>query len=49
MASEFGYAGKILKVDLSSRSMTDVPTADYASEFIGSWVWLLKSGRTKPH
>ena len=35
MASEFGYAGKILKVDLSSESMTDVPTANYANGFIG--------------
>jgi aldehyde:ferredoxin oxidoreductase len=35
MASEFGYAGKILKADLSSASMSDVPTFDYADRFIG--------------
>jgi len=35
MPSEFGYAGKILRVDLSSGSMTDVPTANYANGFIG--------------
>ena len=31
----FGYAGKILVVDLSSGSMTDVSTDDYADRFIG--------------
>ncbi len=35
MAAEFGYAGKILRVDLSSASMSDVPTSDYADRFIG--------------
>ena len=35
MAAEFGYAGKILRVDLSSTSMSDVPTSDYADRFIG--------------
>ncbi|HUT83357.1 MAG TPA: aldehyde ferredoxin oxidoreductase N-terminal domain-containing protein [Thermodesulfobacteriota bacterium] len=35
MAAEFGYAGKILKVDLSSASITFVPTSDYADRFIG--------------
>jgi aldehyde:ferredoxin oxidoreductase len=35
MVTEFGYAGKILKVDLSSSSMSDVPTSDYADRFIG--------------
>jgi aldehyde:ferredoxin oxidoreductase len=35
MAAEFGYAGKILKVDLSSASMSDVPTSHYADRFIG--------------
>ena len=28
---EPGYAGKILRVDLSSVRMTDVPTANYAN------------------
>ena len=35
MASEFGYAGKILKIDLSSESISDVLTSDYADRFIG--------------
>jgi aldehyde:ferredoxin oxidoreductase len=35
MAAEFGYAGKILKVDLSSASTRDIPTSDYADRFIG--------------
>jgi len=35
MADEFGYAGKILKVDLSEASMIDVPTSNYADRFIG--------------
>jgi aldehyde:ferredoxin oxidoreductase len=35
IAAEFGYSGKILKVDLSSASMHDVPTSDYADRFVG--------------
>jgi len=35
MAAEFGYMGKILKVDLSSGSMSEVLTSDYANRFIG--------------
>lgn len=35
MANEYGYAGKILKVDLSQGSMVDIPTADYAERFVG--------------
>jgi aldehyde:ferredoxin oxidoreductase len=35
MATEFGYAGKILKVDLSAASTSDIPTSDYADRFIG--------------
>jgi aldehyde:ferredoxin oxidoreductase len=35
VTAEFGYAGKILKVDLSSASVSDVPTSDYADRFIG--------------
>ena len=35
MATEFGYAGKILRVDLSSGSVTDIPTANYADRFLG--------------
>jgi len=35
MAAECGYAGKILRVDLSVASMSDVPTSHYADRFIG--------------
>jgi len=35
MVAEFGYAGKILKVDLSSASTSEVPTSNYADRFIG--------------
>jgi len=31
----FGYAGKILRVDLSSGKMTQISTADYADRFLG--------------
>jgi len=33
--STFGYAGKILRLDLSSGSVTTVPTIEYASNFLG--------------
>ena len=33
--AEFGYAGEILKVDLSSGSINKLPTADYADRFLG--------------
>ncbi|MFH1625713.1 MAG: aldehyde ferredoxin oxidoreductase N-terminal domain-containing protein, partial [Pseudomonadota bacterium] len=35
MATESGYAGKILKVDLSTGKINYVPTAYYADKFIG--------------
>ncbi|MBI2980576.1 MAG: hypothetical protein HYY41_07140 [Chloroflexi bacterium] len=35
MVTEFGYTGKILRVDLSTGSMTDIPTAKYADRFLG--------------
>ncbi len=35
MVTEFGYAGKILRVDLSSRSTTAILTIDYADRFLG--------------
>ncbi|MFC2068042.1 aldehyde ferredoxin oxidoreductase N-terminal domain-containing protein [Chloroflexota bacterium] len=35
MANEFGYAGRILKVDLSQVTMVNVPTRDYTNRFIG--------------
>jgi aldehyde:ferredoxin oxidoreductase len=33
--SDFGYSGKILRVDLSSGNMTEVSTLDYADRFLG--------------
>jgi len=33
--TEFGYAGEILKVDLSNGKATRLPTADYTSKFLG--------------
>ena len=33
--AEFGYAGEILKVNLSDRKITRLSTADYADRFIG--------------
>lgn len=33
--SEFGYAGEILKVDLSDGNVTRLSTADYADRFLG--------------
>ncbi|MBE0481129.1 MAG: hypothetical protein IBX68_09135 [Dehalococcoidia bacterium] len=33
--SEYGYAGKILRVDLSSAEVSTTPTADYAEDFLG--------------
>ena len=35
MTGQYGYAGKILKVDLSSGSITHMPTSDYAALFLG--------------
>ncbi len=35
MVRQHGYSGKILKVDLSSGSIIDVPTLDYADRFVG--------------
>jgi aldehyde:ferredoxin oxidoreductase len=33
--TEFGYAGEILRVDLSAGKMARIPTADYADRFLG--------------
>lgn len=41
--SAFGYAGKILKVDLSSGNTTEVSTMDYAGRFLGGEALLLRS------
>jgi len=35
MGNEFGYAGKILRVDLSQGTTVDIPTMDYADRFVG--------------
>jgi aldehyde:ferredoxin oxidoreductase len=35
MANTLGYAGKILKVDLSRGTVADLPTKDYAGRFLG--------------
>ena len=35
MASEFGYAGKILKVDLSRGEISELLTSEYADRFLG--------------
>jgi len=35
MTNEFGYAGKILKVDLSRGSIVDILTKDYTARFVG--------------
>ena len=33
--TQFGYAGKILRVDLSSNQISEVPTLDYSDKFLG--------------
>ena len=35
VAKPYGYIGKILRVDLSSGSITQMPTMDYADRFLG--------------
>ncbi len=35
MSETCGYAGKILRVDLSTRKITTVPTSEYAQRFLG--------------
>jgi aldehyde:ferredoxin oxidoreductase len=35
VAEQYGYAGKILRVDLSSGSITLMSTMDYAEKFLG--------------
>ena len=34
---EYGYAGEILKVNLSDGKVTKSPTAPYAEKYIGGW------------
>lgn len=38
MGRECGYAGRILRVDLSLKSTSDLSTTDYADAFIGGEV-----------
>jgi len=33
--TDYGYAGKILKVYLTDRKTVSIPTSDYAAKFIG--------------
>ena len=33
--AEYGYSGKILRVDLSSGSVSSIPTSDYSTRFLG--------------
>ena len=33
--AEYGYSGKILRVDLSSGKISTIPTSDYSSRFLG--------------
>ncbi len=35
MTSEFGYAGKILRVDLSTARISNIPTSNYTDKFVG--------------
>ena len=35
MTDQYGYAGKILRVDLSAGSKAEFPTMDYADRFLG--------------
>ncbi|MFC1994420.1 aldehyde ferredoxin oxidoreductase N-terminal domain-containing protein [Chloroflexota bacterium] len=35
MTEQYGYAGKILKVDLSSGTISTTPTSDYTDSFLG--------------
>ncbi len=35
MPDQHGYAGKVLRIDLSSGKITNTPTADYADRFLG--------------
>ena len=35
MTGQYGYAGEILRVDLSSGRVTRMPTMDYAERFLG--------------
>ncbi|MDO8672432.1 MAG: aldehyde ferredoxin oxidoreductase N-terminal domain-containing protein [Dehalococcoidia bacterium] len=35
MSSEYGYAGRILQVDLTSGEISHIPTEEYAEQFIG--------------
>ena len=35
MVKKYGYAGKILNIDLSQRTVADMATIDYAGRFVG--------------
>jgi len=35
MSGQFGYAGSILRVDLTKRNISTSPTSDYSERFLG--------------
>ena len=35
MVNDYGYAGKIMRLDLTSRSASTSPTSEYAERFLG--------------
>lgn len=49
MADEFGYAGKILKADLTEAKMDSVPASDYADRFISGRAIAAKMIQGKIH
>lgn len=42
MTNEYGYAGKILKVDLTTGKISHIPTSDYSEKYIGGRGMALK-------
>ena len=49
METVYGYAGKILKVDLSSGTVNHIPTVEYADRFLGGRGIAAKSTGMKYH
>jgi aldehyde:ferredoxin oxidoreductase len=42
MATLFGYAGKILKVDLTTKSITEIPSEEYLPKYVGGRILAAK-------
>jgi aldehyde:ferredoxin oxidoreductase len=42
VAAEYGYAGRILKIDLTTREILDIPSSDYLPEYFGGRALLAK-------